>query len=200
MRIPLHLKPPFPSPGFQLSDYYSTIIADPTIVLSEMWAQYCHDRLFHTDIFHMPLIPALSHHALHLAKYLGILTETEDAVELETRMVDTLSTTLSMLGRLNVRIAPLKETAVLTPKEYRQTYTALVAAIAKSMEHAQHTSTIDLMIVESLSDLHQHTFSLLRASGCGMPYDALMIRRRIIQHRSIFSSQLIRQYNADQDI
>lgn len=182
---------------FQLPSQYTATIENPDLVLKCMWEQYCHDRLFHTDIFHMPLIAALSHHALHLVKYLGILTETEDTEVQETRLVDTLSTIMSMLGRLNVKLVPLQSEDIFTLDQYWHTYATIVAAVVKSMEHAQHTNALDPVMPTALSHLYQHTASLLRASGDPIIYKKLMIRRSCIQSRSIFSISLVARFHRD---
>lgn len=170
-------------------------------MLRLLWEQYVHDELFHMDIFSLPLLEKVTHHTLHLTKYYTELihsAEQEGSLHV-SRLVDTLSTCLSLFGIFNIVPTFTKEsfTVEIVDNNYEEDYSTLISILSKWAEQNKHGPVVTYSrkrIVDEIERVFCNTIVLLMNHRFN-PVAVTNDRRLAIQQRSIFYEMLHKRYN-----
>lgn len=102
--------------------------------------QFEHDQKYHPEIVSLGTQRRMTHVALHLAKYLAVLTKHQRGAEFERAITDAFIMVTSASNLLGLRLSQLVGSAAspLSHDSFIQAYIEVLSDLAKACEAADH--------------------------------------------------------------
>ena len=118
----------------------------PSVTIEQLVEQQVyqekHDNFAHFDVFGLRRVDRLKHLTLHLAKYVGRLSDTDDIVIRDT-IVDAFLITISIINSIEIDLGKTKLPQPSTAKIRINRWAPAVGRIAKSCEAMDHLEWLD---------------------------------------------------------